>query len=158
MKEISQMSLAELRVLAAETKSLEELWKIMNNCKDDAHTIQKIIENPCTRFDSKLIRMAYDKGDARVQITIARHTTDQSIIDEAAISSNRSVRCNAALNPHIHMDTLLRLSKDTWWGVRASVLSNDTITHELVRNICDNDSDISMRNLAREMLDKMAQF
>lgn len=158
MKEISQMSLAELRVLAAETKSLEELWKIMNNCKDDAHTIQKIIENPCTRFDSKLIRMAYDKGDARVQITIARHTTDQSIIDEAAISSNRSVRCNAALNPHILMDTLLRLSKDTWWGVRASVLSNDTITYELVRNICDNDPDISVRNLAREMLDKMARF
>lgn len=158
MKEISQMSLAELRVLATETKSLEELWKIMNNCKDDAHTIQKIIENPCARFDSKLIRLAYDRGDVRVQITIARHTSDQSIIDEAAISSNRSVRCNAALNPHIHMNTLLRLSKDTWWGVRASVLSNDTITYELVRNICDNDPDISVRNLAREMLDKMARF
>lgn len=154
----NKLPLAELRDRAVETENLEELWAIMENCKDDAHTIQKIIENPCTRYDPKLIRLAYDKGDARVQITIARHTVDQSIINEAAISSNRSVRCSAALNPNISMETMKNLSKDTWWGVRASLLSNEKITREFVRTIYDNDSDFTIRTLARELLDKMAQF
>ena len=158
MKKISQMSLPELRTLALETDKLDVLWDIMTNCKDDPCTIQNIVSNPLTRFNAKLVRMAYDKGDTRVQITIARHTVDQSIINEAAISSDRSVRCSAALNPNISMETMKNLSKDTWWGVRASLLSNEKITREFVRTIYDNDSDFTIRTLARELLDKMAQF
>lgn len=158
MKKISQMSLPELRTLALETDKLDVLWDIMTNCKDDPCTIQNIVSNPLTRFNAKLVRMAYDKGDTRVQITIARHTVDSSIIDDAACSDNRSVRANAALNPNINLPTLIRLSQDSWWGVRASLLSNEKITREFVRTIYDNDSDFTIRTLARELLDKMAPF
>ena len=123
MKKISQMSLPELRTLALETDKLDVLWDIMTNCKDDPCTIQNIVSNPLTRFNAKLVRMAYDKGDTRVQITIARHTVDSSIIDDAACSDNRSVRANAALNPNINLPTLIRLSQDSWWGVRVNAFS-----------------------------------
>lgn len=150
----SQLPLSELRERAAETESLEELWTIFENCKGDAHTIQKIIENPYARHDPQLVREAYDCGDDRIRTTIARNTADESIINKA-IHADRTVRMSVALNPNISMENLILLSKDLWWGVRVSVLSNARVTHEIVWNVYQNDSDFVVRNLARNILDKM---
>lgn len=153
-KEIDQMSLPELRMLAIETDSIEVLWKIMENCKGDAHTIQKIIENPLTRFDFKLVRIAYEQGDSRVQATIARHTADEELIIKSAEANNREIRCATALNPNIPMMTFVKLTHDYLWVVRASALSNKKINKYILEDMSDDDN-FTVRNIARRMLSEM---
>ena len=156
MKEIDQMSLPELRVLAVETDSLNVLWAIMDNCKGDAHAIQKIIENPLARFDTNLVRMAYQQGDIRVKATIARHVADDELINESVESDDRQIRSAAALNPNIHLMWLAKLTHDPVWAVRVSTLSNPQINQEMLEYMSD-DLNFTVRNIAREILRKMQE-
>ena len=149
----SKLPLVELRERAVETECLEELWSILENCKGDAHTIQKIIENPYAS-DPQLICRAYDEGDNRVKSTLARDTAVEYVIELAIHSDNRALRSAVALNPYIGQNSLNRLLHDPLWCVRVSALSNTNTTRGMVLDMAHNDVNPNVRNLAYEVLKK----
>lgn len=155
MTKISNMSISELRALARTETDIDNMWKILKECKEDILVLTYLARNPNIIKDLNLISEICRKGDGGVRVNIVENIEDEDILSKFVEDNDVCVRMVVARKTK-KRKTIEKLSQDNCWGVHLELITRNENVPEYIIEKFANDSNehYQIRKIAQEILEK----